>query len=49
MDFFMSPVERERAATYYQAMQRELEDKMCKFCDKQITEMDMSENNMTML
>ena len=49
MDFFMSAQERERANTYYAQMQREAEDRMCKFCEKPITDADMSENNMTML
>jgi hypothetical protein len=41
MDFFMNAQERERAHTYYKQMQRDMEEKCCKFCDKQITEEEM--------
>jgi len=34
MEDFMDPVERERAQTYYQQVQQQAEEKMCKFCDK---------------
>ena len=40
MDFFMDAHERQRAATYYKQMQQEIEDRLCKFCDKQITDID---------
>ena len=36
----MSKDERERAQTYYKNMQIENEEKLCKYCDKQITEHD---------
>jgi hypothetical protein len=49
MDNFMDPKERKRAQTYYEHMQREAEERMCKFCDRQITEKDMNEGLMTML
>ena len=34
MDNFMDPTERKRAQTYYEHMQREAEERMCKFCDR---------------
>jgi len=30
-------------------MQRDMDEKCCKFCDKQITELEMQEQNYTML
>ena len=42
MDNFMDPSERNRAQTYYEHMKREAEERMCKFCDRQITEKDMN-------
>jgi len=37
---FMDPFERQRADTYYENLQRETEERMCKFCNKQITDDD---------
>ena len=49
MDEFMDGAERQRAQTYYRQMQREAEERMCKFCEIQITEKAYSDNNVTML
>jgi len=49
MDLFMNPVERQRAATYYQQMNDMADERSCKFCQKQITDQDQENNNMTML
>jgi len=49
IDQFMSKDERERAQTYYKNMQIENEEKLCKYCDKQITEHDQQNMKMTML
>lgn len=49
MEDFMDPMERVRAQTYYKQMQQDREDKMCKFCDKQITQREMENSNCTML
>ena len=38
MDQFMNEGERQRAQTYYKNLQIENEEKLCKFCNKQITE-----------
>ena len=35
--------------TYYQQIQQEMEDQVCKFCNKRITQQDQIDNNMTML
>ena len=49
IDQFMSKDERERAQTYYKNMQIENEEKLCKYCDKAITEHDQQNMKMTML
>ena len=49
IDGFMAPQERERAQTFYLQLQREREDQLCKFCEKVILDIDMENNNMTML
>jgi len=49
IDQFMSKDERERAQTYYKNMQIENEEKLCKYCDKVITEHDQQNMKMTML
>ena len=38
IDAFMNKAERERANTYYEQVKKEAEERMCKFCDKQITD-----------
>jgi len=48
-DDFMDPSERKRAQTYYEQVMKEAEDRMCKFCDKQITQQEMEQGLMTML
>jgi len=45
----MSDKEREQAKTYYQMMQMEKEDSLCKFCDNFISPFDEQQNNATML
>ena len=45
----MDPAERQRAQTFYENMRREKEDSCCKFCDKVITQDEMSEQKVTML
>ena len=48
-DDFMDPAERKRAQTYYEQVQKEKEDSICKYCDRQIKNSDMESGNMTML
>jgi len=38
IDQYMSKEERQRAQTYYKNLQMENEEKLCKFCNKAITE-----------
>lgn len=49
MDDFMAPGERERAKTYYQQVQRDAEERSCKFCDKQITAEEEANGGKTMI
>lgn len=49
IDNFMSKDERERAQTYYKNLQFENEEKLCKYCDKAITQIDQENMKMTML
>lgn len=49
IDDFMAPHERERAKTYYQQVQREAEERTCKFCAKQITAEEELNNGKTFI
>ena len=49
MEDFMEPGERLRAQTYYKQVQQEREERLCKFCEKQINQREMESNNMTMI
>ena len=49
MDFFMNAAERQRAATFYEQLQKEREESLCKFCDKVIFQSDLEEGKVTML
>lgn len=49
IDEFMQPHERERAKTYYQQVQREAEERTCKFCDRQITAEEEKNNGKTFI
>ncbi len=48
-DMFMEPAERQRADTYMKQMQQEIDERLCKFCNKQITEIDQRQENVTFL
>mmetsp|Transcript_11811 Transcript_11811/g.19957 ORF Transcript_11811/g.19957 Transcript_11811/m.19957 type:complete len:495 (+) Transcript_11811:782-2266(+) len=48
-DIFMDQEERSRAQSYYQQVQQEAELNMCKFCNKQINDIEKRNNNVTML